>query len=249
MRRRAPSSTGRETLKLVVHGDDFTVSGLEGDLDWFRAKIQERFEVKFRGRLGPGAEDDKSIRILNRVVEWSKEGIHYEVDQRHAELIVSQLGLSGSAKALSAPGKKEDSNEEDEELTHEEATKYRALTARANYLSQDRSDIQFAVKELCRRASDPRSGDWGALKRLGRYLSNKTRSVTTFPYQKRYEAIKVSVDTDYAGCKRTRRSTSGGIAQLGDHLIKTWSITQAVIALSSGEAEYYGIVKGASIAM
>ena len=37
--------------------------------------------------------------------------------------------------------------------------------------------------------------------------------------------------------------------QLGEHLIKTWSITQAVIALSSGEAEYYGIVRGASIAM
>ena len=40
-----------------------------------------------------------------------------------------------------------------------------------------------------------------------------------------------------------------GVAQLGEHLIKTWSITQAVIALSSWEAEYYGIVKGASIAM
>ena len=33
---------------------------------------------------------------------------------------------------------------------------------------------------------------------------------------------------------------------LGEHAIKTWSVTQAVIALSSGEAEYYGIVKGAS---
>ena len=32
----------------------------------------------------------------------------------------------------------------------------------------------------------------------------------------------------------------------GAHLIKTWSTTQSVIALSSGEAEYYGLVKGAS---
>ena len=30
----------------------------------------------------------------------------------------------------------------------------------------------------------------------------------------------------------------------GQHLIKTWSSTQNVIALSSGEAEYYGLVKG-----
>ena len=40
-------------LRLVVHGDDFTVLGLEEDLDWFRRKISEVFEVKFRGRVGP----------------------------------------------------------------------------------------------------------------------------------------------------------------------------------------------------
>ena len=32
----------------------------------------------------------------------------------------------------------------------------------------------------------------------------------------------------------------------GKHLLKGWSSTQKVIALSSGEAEYYGIVRGAS---
>ena len=33
---------------------------------------------------------------------------------------------------------------------------------------------------------------------------------------------------------------------LATHVIKSWSTNQAVIALSSGEAEYYGMVKGAS---
>ena len=33
---------------------------------------------------------------------------------------------------------------------------------------------------------------------------------------------------------------------LGTHVLKSWSTNQAVIALSSGEAEYYGMVKGAS---
>ena len=35
----------------------------------------------------------------------------------------------------------------------------------------------------------------------------------------------------------------------GSHLIKSWSSTQSVAALSSGEAEYYGMVKGASVAL
>ena len=33
------------------------------------------------------------------------------------------------------------------------------------------------------------------------------------------------------------------------HVIKSWSTNQAVVALSSGEAEYYGMVKGASQGM
>ena len=36
---------------------------------------------------------------------------------------------------------------------------------------------------------------------------------------------------------------------IGRHLIKSWSSTQNVISLSSGEAEYYSMVKGASTGM
>ena len=37
-----------------------------------------------------------------------------------------------------------------ETLTPDEATTYRALSARANYLAQDRPDVAFSTKELCR---------------------------------------------------------------------------------------------------
>ena len=70
-----------------------------------------------------------------------------------------------------------------------------------------------------------------------------------FPCQETVKILVVWVDTDYAGCKKTRKSTSGGVAMLGTHLIKGWSVTQAVIALSSGEAEYYGIVKSSSVGL
>ena len=36
---------------------------------------------------------------------------------------------------------------------------------------------------------------------------------------------------------------------LGGHVIKSWSTNQAVLALSSGESDYYGIVKAASVAL
>ena len=36
---------------------------------------------------------------------------------------------------------------------------------------------------------------------------------------------------------------------LGQHCVKTWSSTQAIVALSSGEAEFYGVVKAGSVGL
>ena len=77
----------------------------------------------------------------------------------------------------------------------------------------------------------------------------RERAVSKYKYQQAYKHIEAWVDTDYAGCRKTRKSTSGGIIRLGNHVIKTWSTTQSVIALSSGEAEYYGMVKGGSVGL
>ena len=57
------------------------------------------------------------------------------------------------------------------------------------------------------------------------------------------------VDTDWAGCFKSRKSTSGGAIVRGTHLLKHWSTTQQTIALSSCEAELKGIVKGAAEGM
>ena len=85
------------------------------------------------------------------------------------------------------------------------------------------------------------------LKRLGRYLADKRRYRILYEYQEDPRRIVVWTDSDFAGCARTRKSTSGGVIMHGSHLVKSWSITQAVIALSSGEAVYYAMVKGGCV--
>jgi hypothetical protein len=62
-------------------------------------------------------------------------------------------------------------------------------------------------------------------------------------------SIEVYTDTDWAGCPRTRKSTSGGCVFLGSHTIKSWSSTQTNVALSSGEAEFNGVVRGSGIGL
>ena len=42
----------------------------------------------------------------------------------------------------------------------------------------------------------------------------------------------------------TRRSTSAGVILYGSHSLKCWTSTQAVVSLSSAEAEYHSSVRG-----
>jgi len=70
------------------------------------------------------------------------------------------------------------------------------------------------------------------------------RLVFKYPWQDAHE-LDVYSDTDWGGCKTTRKSTSGGCVLLGRHLLKSWSSTQPSVSLSSGEAEFYGVLKAA----
>ena len=72
----------------------------------------------------------------------------------------------------------------------------------------------------------------------------KTRVVIQYTHQRCFKEVSVWTDTDFAGCRETRRSTSGGVALIGGRNVKHWSKTQSTIALSSGEAELNGIGQG-----
>ena len=84
------------------------------------------------------------------------------------------------------------------------------------------------------------------LKRLARFLGVRPRLVWLFKWQKRVTRIESWSDTDHAGCIRTRKSLSGCALMLGGSTVSTYCKGQAVIALSSGEAEYYGLVSATS---
>ena len=113
--------------------------------------IQDQYEVKVRGRLGPGRNDDKSMTILNRCLEWKEDVIHYEADPQHAAILIKELGVQKSKPAVT-PGKKMPtlSDEQNPYLNPPDSTKFRSLTARCNFIAQDRPDVQYVVKEIAR---------------------------------------------------------------------------------------------------
>ncbi len=179
-----------------------------------------------------------------RVTEY---GIEYEPDPRHAELIVEELNLQ-NAKSVMTLGEKM-TNEESPKLSATDVTRYRSICARTNYLAQDRADITYIAKELCRRMSNPTEADWQAMKRMGRYLKGRPRMIQYFGWQAEGAELEVNSDTDHAGCTRTRKSTSGGCILYGSHCMRFWSKTQAGISLSSAESELTGVVKATTEAI
>ena len=375
-------------VSVVVHGDDFTALGTTEGLSKYEAGMKKTFECKMKGRLGRGRDDLKEMRVLNRIVRITDDGLLYEADPRHAELLAKSLNLENCNKMVT-PGVKlpfdidsgpsgddvdvscdtqmvnevaikdrvttvrfnldsdiayvpmqsetygthprnfvfdkfgrkitlgHDEKEENrrysteadtdsvspnarrmilertlrngaawevptvqliskvakkkkfvkarlgtkaaksyerlesvgDELHGEAATMFRALAARYLYLSMDRPECAFSAKELCRLFACPTKKGVEALKRAVRFLVGMPRLVWNFPFQSPVTDLKVYVDTDFAGCHTTRRSTSGGLAMHGGHCIKHWSTTQTTVALSSGEAELGGICRGAAIAL
>ena len=238
-------------LRVWVHGDDFVPMGSISDVRWFESELRKAWTITNRGILGPPGYHDcvQSLRILGRIVEWTAEGITWEADPRHAELIWQAYNVSG--RNITTPGVKDKHEDVEEEtlLDQHHAEKYRANTMRAQYLSVDRPEIQFKTRELAKRMKEPTNLDEMALKRLARFLCGKPRLIWLFRWQQRITKLATWCDTDHAGCIRTRKSVSGNATTLGTSCVCSNSKGQAVIALSSGEAEYYGLVSAASSAL
>ena len=136
----------------------------------------------------------------------------------------------------------------EELLSPEDHRLYRRIV----WLSSIRPDIQLAVKELSRGLNLPTEDHRTKMKTLLRYLAGTKPMVLTLrpkiiPHSKQTTFdIDTYVDSDWAGCATSRRSTSEMALYFLGTLITSQSRTQATVALSSGEAELYAIGLGAS---
>jgi len=114
--------------------------------------------------------------------------------------------------------------------TKEEITKFRAITATANYSRQDRPDIAYATKAASTRMAGPSEKYLALLKGMGRCLIEKPRVRQWFERQSGVQKVNGYTDSDWAGCTETRQSTSGGVLMHGYHVCKTYGKTKNNIA-------------------
>ena len=79
--------------------------------------------------------------------------------------------------------------------------------------------------------------------RVARYVLQHPGETWFVGYQADRKTLYVYTDTDWAADELTRKSVSCTVERYGSHMIDCSVAKQSLVALSSGEAEFYGIVR------
>ncbi|KAI3729916.1 hypothetical protein L6452_18588 [Arctium lappa] len=128
----------------------------------------------------------------------------------------------------------------DGDLLTDGGAQYRQLVGALQYLTFTRSDISYAVQQICMHMHAPRTSHFNALKRILRNIKGTLDYGLHLTKSPEHKLIAYT-DADWAGCPNTRRSTSGYCVYLGDNLLSWSSKRQPTISRSSAEAEYRGV--------
>ena len=215
----------------------------------FIEALSKELLVKITGELRPNTEHSFLGRKLRR------NGDSIDI-QKYIEDLLELCSMS-KANSVNTTGSTSLKRIEDADvaLDAKAHSLFRTTVGKLLWLAFVRPDCSYAVKELSRDVKGPTIESLAKLKHLLRYLAGTKGYVLRIKPTHMLSDwtssmdIVCYVDSDWAGCSKTRESTSGSTAQvLGCDVIHT-SRTQATVALSSGEAELYAIGQGTSEAL
>ena len=126
---------------------------------------------------------------------------------------------------------------------------YQSAIGSLLYLSmRTRPDIAFAVSNVSKYCSKPSIKHWSAVKRIFRYL-NGTIDLGIL-YGKNVDSTCIGYsDSDWAGDRDDRKSTSGYCFSMSNGLVSWRSNKQPCVALSTAEAEFVALASAAQEAV
>ncbi|XP_074574593.1 secreted RxLR effector protein 161-like [Curcuma longa] len=145
-----------------------------------------------------------------------------------------------NAKNISTPIGTNAKLDKDEEGKNVDSKTYRSMIGSLLYLTASRPDILFAVGMCARYQSCAKESHLAIVKRILRYIKGTLNVGLWYPRNQNFDLIGYT-DSDYAGCKLDRKSTSGGCQFLGSSLVSWSSRKQPCVALSTTEAEYVAL--------
>ena len=232
-------------IVLLHHVDDIRAAGpSEALTHLFEQELPQHCGVQ----AGELEKEGTAVEYLGRTKVRSEDAILTIPDEKHRQAVISAAGIS--ARDRSEVPSKQLNLLETTPLSEEEAKRYRSAVGSAIYLSLDRRDIQYAVKEAARHMSQPRQCDMKAVKTLAAYLQTHPtvgRVVTCDPPSATGEwSIELYSDSDWAGCLESRRSTDCHVAVVCGAVVACTTQTQPGLpATSSPDAALRGVSRAA----
>jgi hypothetical protein len=155
---------------------------------------------------------------------------------KYTKDIVRKFKMEDS-KAMTTPMSMTTALDADKEGEHMDQKEYQSMIGSLPYLTATRLDIQFSVCLCARFQASPRTSHWQVVKQIFRYLRH-TLDFGLWYSASSSLALHGFPDTDFAGCRLDRKSTSGTCQFLGSSLVSWSSRKQSSVAQSTTETEY-----------
>lgn len=124
-----------------------------------------------------------------------------------------------------------------------DSTMYKQMVGSLMYLTATRPDLMYSVCLVSRYMENPTQMHLLAIKKIMRYIKGTMDLGILYKRQGKIE-LRGYVDSDYAGDTDDRKSTGGYIFILGSGAISWSSKKQAVVTLSTTEAEFISAATG-----
>ncbi|GJS46215.1 retrovirus-related pol polyprotein from transposon TNT 1-94 [Tanacetum coccineum] len=176
--------------------------------------------------------------VLHTLVNQSPCGIFINQSKYVLE-ILKKYGME-TCDPVGTPMEIKDKLDLDQNGSPVDATKYRSMIGALMYITSSRPDIVHATCLCARYQAKPTEKHLKEVKRIFRYLRGTVNMGLWYTKDSGYELTGFS-DADYAGCKDTFKSTSGGAQFLGEKLVSWSSKKQDCTALSTTEVEYVSL--------
>jgi hypothetical protein len=173
--------------------------------------------------------------FLGLQIKQLKDGIFIS-QSKYLKGMLKKFGLE-NAKPIKTPMAKIGHLDLDEGGTMVDQKLFRSIIGSVLYITASRPDVMFSVCMCARFQASPREIHLKAAKRILRYLKYTPNIGLWYPKGAQFELIGYS-DSDYAGYKVDRKSTSGCCQFLGRSLVSWSSKKQNFVALYTAEAEY-----------
>ena len=238
---KSENRSGKNCLIIIaVYVDDTILASNDvAMLTAEKIKLSKKFEMDDQGEihycLGMSIKRDRKAKVLM---------INQKV---YLENVLKKFGMQ-DCKPVSTPM---EASMRYEKLADEEKPlnirEYQAIIGSLTYASiATRPDLSSAVGVLSQFMTNPGPQHWQGVKRILRYVKG------TLDHGLRFEPTIAEglnlygyTDADWAGDVSTRKSTSGYIFRIGGATVSWKSKRQAIVALSSTEAEYVALCSAA----